>query len=356
MPDDSLDPTPLKTQIDLPGLHHSEEFKQIYAALIAAQKEFTPVPKNKVATVRSQRTGATYTYKYADLADILSMALPVLTKHELGVMQPNVLIHGQLRVVTRLIHSSGQWLEGDGLALLEAQSRQDFGGESSYNRRYDICSMLGIVADEDVDAQLGTVGTTPAEADKQPRVRQPEAKREIKPEARVAAQKPATPAEQLLIERDSLIDQLKAAEPNGKKLGQRAKAMFPQHQNTNTLTVADLRALLETILKEKAEQEKQAVSDSMPPDIPPDVAAMFDDGRLTTGRRLKGPTIGKGRAQKLHKLIGMYKIHTEEELHEDYLKPIGLDMDHLSDLPEDLYDSLCDWAEGKLVEGTLGEE
>ena len=74
---------------------------------------------------------------------------------------------------------------------------------------------------------------------------------------------------------------------------------------------------------------------------------MFDEGTLTTAGRLIGiPTIGKGLAQRLHKLIGIHKIHTEAELLEDYLKPLGLE--HASDLPRDLYERLCDWAEGKL--------
>ena len=221
------------------------------------------------------------------------------------------------------------------------QPRQDFGGDSATTAATTCAAwnLGGIVADEDVNAQPGTPVTTPAQALKQPRVRQPEAA------PKDAATKPPTPAEQLLNERDALIDQLKAAEPDGQKLGRRAKAMFPQHQNTKTLTVADLRALLETIVKEN-QAERAAIAT---PEIPPDVAAMFDDGRLTVASKITGPTIGKGRAQRLHKLIGMYKVHTEEELHRDYLQPIGLDMEHLSDLPEDLYDSLCDWAEGKLA-------
>ena len=334
--------------------YHSPEYKEIYAAFIQAQGEFVPVAKTKTAKVKGRtKTGAEYeyTYKYADQADVLAMALPVLTKHDLGLMQPHMWIDGRLRVATRLIHSSGQWLQSYGLGLLENLAPQDFGSLSTYWRRYDVCSLLGIAADEDMDAQKNLEASRPAP------VRQPEA---TPPANAAIAVKPvqptplATPGEQLLAERDELIAKLKALVPDGKTLGQKAKAMFPEHQTTKTLTVADLQRLYEALLKEKqgsASQPTRATREALSPvrpapDIPPDVAAMFDEGTLTTAGRLIGiPTIGKGLAQRLHKLIGIHKIHTEAELLEDYLKPLGLE--HASDLPRDLYERLCDWAEGK---------
>ena len=332
--------------------YHSPEYKEIYAAFIQAQGEFIPVAKTKTATVKGRtKTGAEYeyTYKYADQADVLAMALPVLTKHDLGLMQPHMWIDGRLRVATRLIHSSGQWLQSYGLGLLENLAPQDFGSLSTYWRRYDVCSLLGIAADEDMDAQKNLEASRPAP------VRQPEATPPAKAATVVQAVPPETPGEQLLAERDALIGKLKELVPDGRMLGQKAKAMFPEHQTTKTLTVADLQRLYEALLKEKqgsASQPTRATREALSPvrpapDIPPDVAAMFDEGTLTTAGRLIGiPTIGKGLAQRLHKLIGIHKIHTEAELLEDYLKPLGLE--HASDLPRDLYERLCDWAEGKL--------
>ncbi len=348
----------------VPKLHHSEEFKNIYAALIKAQAEFTPVPKNKTATIRNPKTNGTYTYKYADLADVLAMALPVLTKHDLGLLQPHLRAGVRLRVCTLIIHTSGEWLMSDGINLIEGGSPQDFGGDSSYYRRYDACSLLGIVADEDVDAQKG------AETGKAQTVRQPERTVAARPgpkepqrqatEPRSESRPTTTPGEDLLLARDVLVAKLFDLVPDKKTLGHKAKVMFPEHQSTKTLTVADLQRLYDALAKEKAEAEKPAPSAKRPvgpkpPDIPADVAAMLDEGTITTAGQIQTKTIGKGLAQRLHKLIGIHKIHTEAELLEQILRPLSIE--HASDLPVDMYEWVCDWAEGKEKDpGSIGDE
>jgi hypothetical protein len=358
----------------IPDLHHSAEFKNIYAAFIQAQAEFTAIPKKKTATIRNQKTGSVYTYKYADLADVLAMALPVLTRHELGLMQPHIRVDGRLRVCTRLIHATGEWLMSDGVAVLESGSPQEFGTDSTYYRRYDVCTFLGIVADEDIDAQKDAEIRQSAPQVRQPRavprpigVTAPQPKTELFPERPVPADKTnpqaSADADDELAVREDLIHKLKNMVPDNKELGKRAAAMFPQHRSTKTLTVADLQRLYETLQNEKEYVESLTEIVDQSPIVTPtppaheetaDIATMFAEGKLTTASRLTGPTIGKGLAQRLHKLIAIHKIHTEEELLEDYLKPMGLE--HASDLPRDLYDSLCDWAEGKLQEGTSNGE
>jgi hypothetical protein len=379
-----------------PKFHHSAEFDQIYAAFIDAQAEFTPVAKNKTATVYSAKTGKSYTYKFADLADVLGMALPVLTRHKIGLMQPHLMVSGRLRVVTRLIHASGQWMMNDGLDMVEAQARQDFGGDSSYNRRYDVCSFLGIVADEDTDVQHQGMDSDKAS------VRQPKPVTPAQALAQTSAQtsaqngsdsaagnsrgnasasdrKGSPAAEELLGARAALVNKLKELAP-GPELGKRAGAMFPQHKSTRTLTVADLEQLHAVLLREKLdnqkrEQEKldrekrdQEKLESAKPepaaakpeqpkpgqadvvrDAGDEVAEMFDDAMKKPQTPTAGETIGKGLGHRLHKLIGIHKIHTEQELKDDYLTPYGVE--HVSDLPRDLYERLCAWAEGTLEEG-----
>lgn len=326
----------------VPALHHSAEIKNLWVALIQAQAEFKPVVKNKTATVYSPKSGKTYYYKYADLADVLAMALPVLTRHELGIIQPNIFVGNQLRVVTHLIHSSGEWMCGDGFALIETGPRQDVGTDATYNRRYDLCSLLGIVADEDIDAQKDLPSAPTPKAVRQP---SPTKTNQIS-EPNV----PPSEAEQLLDRREAIIEKIKAIESNGHVLSQRAKTLFPGHENTRTLTVADLERLLKMLEEEKTAVKPIAVPVAdVPADVPPNVATMLGEGKVTTANRLQGATIGKGLAQRLHKLIGIHKVHTEEDLKRDYLDPLGVE--HVSDLPKNLYDSLCKWAEGNVQEG-----
>jgi len=328
----------------IPALHHSAEIKNLWYALIQAQAEFKPVVKNKTATVFSPKSGKTYYYKYADLADVLAMALPVLTRHELGIIQPNIFVGNQLRVVTHLIHSSGEWMCGDGFALIETGPRQDVGTDATYNRRYDLCSLLGIVADEDIDVQKDMQSAPATKTVRQPlpvktsQVSQPEA--------------PSSEAEQLLARREAIIAKIKAIEPDGHVLGQRARALFPGHENTRTLVVPDLERLLKMLEKDKAAAGSVSIpAEDVLADAPPNVADMLGEGKVTTASRLQGTTIGKGLAQRLHKLIGIHKVHMEEDLKREYLDPLGVE--HVSDLPRNLYDSLCKWAEGNVQEETV---
>ena len=117
-------------------MRHSESIAALVEALSAAQGEYVTVPKNKTAKVKT-KTGYEYTYAYADLADILAMALPRLSKHGIVFSQPHILVDGKLRVVTHLLHKSGEWMQSDGIEISEDGDPQQFGAESTYFRRYD---------------------------------------------------------------------------------------------------------------------------------------------------------------------------------------------------------------------------
>jgi hypothetical protein len=133
-------------------MKHSDSIAELASALAAAQAEYVAVPKNKTARVK-MKSGGEYSYKYADLADILSMALPVLSRQGIAFSQPHVLVDGKLRVVSYLLHKSGEWIHSDGIEISELGEPQQMGAESTYFRRYDGASLLGIAPDEDTDAQ-----------------------------------------------------------------------------------------------------------------------------------------------------------------------------------------------------------
>lgn len=148
-------------------MRRSETFGAIAKALAAAQAEFKPVPKTKEAKVQTKK-GGEYTYKYADLADVLGMAVPILAKHGISFLQPNERIEGKLFVTTLLAHESGEWMQSDGIEvdemewqwnefekkrILERADPRTIGGDFTYYRRYDGCSFIGIAPDEDVDAK-----------------------------------------------------------------------------------------------------------------------------------------------------------------------------------------------------------
>lgn len=126
----------------------SEQINEVAAALSAAQGEFKAVAKDKTA-----KAGA-YSYKYSDIADVLAMALPVLSKHKLALVQATDMDGGAILLRTRLAHASGQWIESIyPVCDVRAGDHQKMGGALTYARRYAASSLLGIASEEDADAQ-----------------------------------------------------------------------------------------------------------------------------------------------------------------------------------------------------------
>lgn len=115
----------------------------LYAALAKAQGEFPDIQKTK--------TG--HGYKYADIADILKAVRPVLSKNGLAVFQN---IEGD-KLTTTLAHSSGATLVSSYPLVQDGTGRmnniQRIGAALTYARRYSLTALLGVAADEDVDAE-----------------------------------------------------------------------------------------------------------------------------------------------------------------------------------------------------------
>lgn len=133
----------------------SEAINEIATALAAAQGEFKPVPKTRQGKIEGESKGTgkafSFSYAYADIADVLSNVIPVLSKHGLAVIQPTMMDGGVLTIVTRIVHASGQWFESDYPVCSIQGDHKKMGGALTYSRRYALCSMIGVAPDEDID-------------------------------------------------------------------------------------------------------------------------------------------------------------------------------------------------------------
>jgi len=126
---------------------------QIAAALALAQGKLTNPPKTKTAHVGK------YKYRYADLAEIIEHVRPTLAAHKLAFVQLTSHGDGKNMLITRLLHESGQFL--DSTYPLPAQAAaQEMGSAITYARRYSLCAILGIAADEDDDGSKATEAPT----------------------------------------------------------------------------------------------------------------------------------------------------------------------------------------------------
>lgn len=126
------------------------EKKTINEALVAALSELEDVPKRRTARV-PMKGGGSYTYEYADLADVLAEVKPILSKHGLAVLQEAVTtsLDGLIGVTTHILHSSGEEKVFGPLLLHPGATPQTAGSAITYCRRYALMAALGIASEDD---------------------------------------------------------------------------------------------------------------------------------------------------------------------------------------------------------------
>ena len=86
----------------------SETTKEIYPAIIAVQSQMQTIPRDKDVKVRTQR-GPEYSFKYAPLDSIMEYIKPLFQDRGLAVVQAV----DKESLTTRLIHTSGEWIESE---------------------------------------------------------------------------------------------------------------------------------------------------------------------------------------------------------------------------------------------------
>jgi|688.fasta_scaffold24370_10 hypothetical protein len=113
---------------------------ELIKALIKARAEFPSIQKDKI--------NPHFKVSYASLDSVLDAVTPVLCKHGLAIVQ--VMEKGSI-LKTHLFHESGEFLTSE-YELPDIQDSQKKGAALTYARRYTVCALLSITADEDDDA------------------------------------------------------------------------------------------------------------------------------------------------------------------------------------------------------------
>jgi hypothetical protein len=98
--------------------------------------------------------------KFADLANVLSTVTPALHANGLAITQTFL----EDSLVTTLHHISGETLNSTVKLYIQdgRNITQEWGKAVTYQRRYAICSILGVVADMDTDADTEAEASTSA--------------------------------------------------------------------------------------------------------------------------------------------------------------------------------------------------
>lgn len=139
--------TRVKDKINV--MEKSPSIKSIAIALCSFQAECPIIPLDREVEVKTKSGGA-YKFKYATISNIVETIRPLLTKHKLSYVQP---LEPDGSVTTILMHDSGEFISSN-LLIKGEQNPQGIGSAITYAKRYSLCAILGIVADDDDDANI----------------------------------------------------------------------------------------------------------------------------------------------------------------------------------------------------------
>ena len=124
-------------------ISHSLEIKEFVAALAKAQGVMKPAVFN--------RLNPHFKTRYADFTSCMDACRIPLSENGLAAIQYCETIDGKLNLVTMLAHISGQWMKSEFPLIPSKMDSQGIGSAMTYAKRYSLCGMVGIVADEEGD-------------------------------------------------------------------------------------------------------------------------------------------------------------------------------------------------------------
>ena len=138
----------------------SETIGKLAEALSKAQKAFPTIKKERTAKIDSKKGEASsFSYKYADLASVFEAITPALSDNGLAITQITSLRSDRLTLITRLMHTSGEIVEGE-YPLPEIDDPKAMGSLLTYHRRYGVYGIVGLAPEDDDDGTAASVGAS----------------------------------------------------------------------------------------------------------------------------------------------------------------------------------------------------
>lgn len=136
-------------------MNRSEQINELAAALAKAQGLIEHATKD----AKNPHFGS----KYATLAAVKDACGKPFADNGLAVWQSPSADGNIVRMVTVIVHSSGQWIESDALQVQARDaSPQAVGSAITYLRRYQLASVAGIAPDDD-DAEAAQPRMAPVQ-------------------------------------------------------------------------------------------------------------------------------------------------------------------------------------------------
>lgn len=120
----------------------SESINGIVGALLQAQKNITFAVKDAVNPHLKS--------KYADLPSVIDAIKAALNEAGIVYLQtPGTMENMYLSLTTRLMHTSGEWIEDTMTMPMVKQDPQGYGSALTYARRYALSAITGLYQDDD---------------------------------------------------------------------------------------------------------------------------------------------------------------------------------------------------------------
>lgn len=120
----------------------SEQINELAKALAIAQSEMKSAKKDA--------KNPFFKSDYATLESVSDACLPALNKQAIAVTQlTNVSQDGSTQLITRLVHSSGQWISSTYPVHPTKNDPQALGSALTYARRYTLAAIAGVVTSDD---------------------------------------------------------------------------------------------------------------------------------------------------------------------------------------------------------------
>lgn len=129
-------------------MQSTDKTAEITTSLIEVQRELENLERDEEVTVKTN-SGKEFSYRYTTLGNLIEQIKPKLNKFDIVLLQgPN----DDGRLVTRLQHVSGQWIQTTTPIVVSESDPQEFGASMTYARRYGLAAILGLASEHDDDA------------------------------------------------------------------------------------------------------------------------------------------------------------------------------------------------------------
>jgi hypothetical protein len=120
----------------------SDSITKIAPALVKAQSAMSFASKNS--------KNPHFKNTYADLPAVIDAVKDALNENGIVFIQtPTESEDGRLHLVTRLLHTTGEWIEDTAVCPLPKADPQGFGSALTYLRRYSLSAICGLYQEDD---------------------------------------------------------------------------------------------------------------------------------------------------------------------------------------------------------------